>query len=42
MWNEHLQEVIDKLVTTLCEMPPEKWACVLTLVREKNNVGAIH
>jgi hypothetical protein len=24
MWNKHLQEVIDELVTTLCEMPLEK------------------
>jgi hypothetical protein len=24
MWNEHLQEVIDKLVTTLHKLPPKK------------------
>jgi hypothetical protein len=32
MWNEHLQEVIDNLVTTLQEMPPKFFNHVLTLV----------
>jgi hypothetical protein len=35
MWNEHLREVIDELVTTIKEMNPNKQACVLTLVKEK-------
>jgi hypothetical protein len=35
MWNEHLQEVIDELVTTIKEMNPNKQAHVLTLVKEK-------
>jgi hypothetical protein len=35
MWNEHLQEVIDELVTILCEMPPTKCAWVITLVQQK-------
>ena len=35
MWNEHLQEVIDELVTTIKEMDPSKQARVLTLVKKK-------
>ena len=35
MWNKHLQEVIDELVTTIKEMNPDKQTCVLTLVRQK-------
>jgi hypothetical protein len=35
MWNEHLQEVIDELVTTIKKMDPYKQARVLTLVKEK-------
>jgi hypothetical protein len=35
MWNEHLQEVIDELVTTIREMPPEKQNKVVTLVKQK-------
>jgi hypothetical protein len=35
MWNEHLQEVIDELVTTIKEMDPNKQARVLTLFKEK-------
>jgi hypothetical protein len=35
MWNEHLQEVIDKLVTTIKEMNPIKQKRVLTLVKKK-------
>jgi hypothetical protein len=35
MWNQHLQGVIDELVTTFQEMPPEKQTCVLMLVAKK-------
>jgi hypothetical protein len=42
MWNEHLQEVIDKLVTTLQEMPLEKRTHVLTLVVKKLSTGQLH
>jgi hypothetical protein len=35
MWNEHLQEVITELVTTLNKLPPKKWARVLTKVQQK-------
>jgi hypothetical protein len=35
MWNEHLQEVITELVTTLNELPPAKRARVLTKVQQK-------
>jgi hypothetical protein len=35
MWNEHLQEVIDKLVTTIKEMDPIKQQHILTLVTKK-------
>jgi hypothetical protein len=35
MWNKHLQEVIDKLVTTLRELPPTKCQHVISLVHEK-------
>jgi hypothetical protein len=35
MWNEHLQKVIDKLVTTLHELPPEKCPHVISLVQDK-------
>jgi hypothetical protein len=35
MWNVHLQEVIDELVTTIKEMDPNKQARALTLVKEK-------
>jgi hypothetical protein len=39
MWNEHLQEVIDELVTTLQEMPPEKHTRELTFVKKKLLLG---
>ncbi len=42
MWNKHLQEVIDKLVTTLQEMPPEKRNRVLTLVAKILVAGQLH
>ncbi len=32
LWNKHSQEVIDKLITTIREMPPEKQTKVVTLV----------
>jgi hypothetical protein len=35
MWNKYLQEVITELVMTLNELPPKKWACVLTKVQQK-------
>ncbi len=35
LWNKHLQEVINKLVTTIREMPPEKQMKVVTLVKQK-------
>jgi hypothetical protein len=35
MWNEHLQEVISELDTTLHEMPPIKRARVIALVHRK-------
>ena len=35
MWNKHLQEVIDKLNTTLQEMPPKQRARVISLVQRK-------
>jgi hypothetical protein len=34
-WNKHLQEVINKLVTTVRKMPPEKQTRVITLVQQK-------
>jgi hypothetical protein len=34
LWNGHLQEVIDELVTTLGEMPPSKRAPVMVLVKQ--------
>jgi hypothetical protein len=39
MWNKHLQEVIDKLVTTLHEMPPKKRTRALTLVAKEFSSG---
>jgi hypothetical protein len=42
MWNNHLQEVIDKLVTRLQEMPPEKLNSVLTFVAKKLDAGQLH
>ncbi len=42
MWNKHLQEVIDKLVTTTQIMPPNKCNCVLTLVAEKLTAGQLN
>jgi hypothetical protein len=42
MWNEHLQEVIDKLVTTIQEMPLNKRNHVLTLVAEKLAAGQLN
>ncbi len=42
MWNKHLQELIDELVTTLKEMPPEKQTSVLTLVEQKLSTDQIH
>jgi hypothetical protein len=42
MWNKHLQEVIDKLVTTIQEMPPNKRYRVLTLVAEKLAAGQLN
>jgi hypothetical protein len=42
MWNKHLQDVIDKLVTTIQEMPPNKRNCVLTLVAEKLAAGQLN
>jgi hypothetical protein len=38
MWNEHLQEVINKLVTTLCKLPPNKRDRVITLIHKKLSV----
>jgi hypothetical protein len=35
LWNEHLQEVIDELITTVCKMQPEKQTRVITLVQPK-------
>jgi hypothetical protein len=35
MWDDHLQEVITELVTTLNELPPDKRARVLTKVKQK-------
>jgi hypothetical protein len=35
MWNKHLQEVNDKLITTLHKLPPEKCAHVICLVQDK-------
>ena len=35
LWNEHLQEVINELVTTLQETKPNKRACVLTKIIHK-------
>jgi hypothetical protein len=35
MWNEHLQEVIDELDTTLQEMPSKKQVRVISLVQRK-------
>jgi hypothetical protein len=42
LWNEHMQEVIDELATTLHEMPLVKQTCVLTLVTKKLSWGHIH
>jgi hypothetical protein len=42
MWDKHLQKAIDKLVTTLLEMPPEKFNCVPTLVTKKLAAGQLH
>jgi hypothetical protein len=42
MWNEHLQEVIDKLVTTIQEMLLNKRNCVLFLVTEKSAEGQLN
>jgi hypothetical protein len=39
MWNKYLQEVTNKLVTTLREMPPDKRAHILTLVEEELMLG---
>ncbi len=33
MWNKHLQEVLDKLVTTLHELPPPKQICIMSASR---------
>jgi len=35
LWNEHLQEVVDELVTSLQEMKPNKRARVLTKIIHK-------
>jgi hypothetical protein len=35
MWNKHLQEVIDKLVTSLHELPPEQQSRILSHVMAK-------
>ncbi len=35
LWNKHLQEEIDELITTLGEMPPSKRAHVMALVEQK-------
>jgi hypothetical protein len=35
MWNEHLQEVIDELVTTLNKLPPGKRTHILTKVQQQ-------
>jgi hypothetical protein len=35
LWNKHLQEVIDELVTTLGEMSPSKRAHLMALVKQK-------
>jgi hypothetical protein len=35
LWNKQLQEVTNKLVTTVREMPPEKQTRVITLVQQK-------
>ncbi len=35
LWNKHLQEVINKLVTTVCDMPLEKQTKVITLIQQK-------
>jgi hypothetical protein len=42
MWNKHLKEVIDKLVITIQEMPPNKCNHVLTLVAEKFAAGQLN
>jgi hypothetical protein len=42
MWDEHLQEVIDELVTTIQEMPQNKRNRVLTLVAEKLAAGQLN
>ncbi len=39
MWNKHLHEVIDKLMTTLKDMSPKKQARILTLVKKKITPG---
>jgi hypothetical protein len=36
MWNKHLQEAIDKLVTTIKEMNLDKQTHVLTFIRQKS------
>jgi hypothetical protein len=40
--NKHMQEVFDKLATTLHEMPPEKRTCVVTLVAKILSSRQIH
>jgi hypothetical protein len=35
MWNKHLQEVINELITTLYKLPPEKCARVISLIQDK-------
>jgi hypothetical protein len=40
MWNEHLQEVSDKLVTMLRELEPSKRKGVLTLINNKLSTAA--
>jgi hypothetical protein len=35
MWNKHLQEVINELVTTLHELPPDKRICIMSRIMAK-------
>jgi hypothetical protein len=35
MWNKHLQEVINELVTMLNELSLEKWTRILTKVQQR-------
>ncbi len=35
MWNKHLQEVVNELVTTLRDMLPNKQGCVISLITKK-------